>query len=65
MHFSKGKIFPISSVDKWLRLCFNDICTYDKDFDGKLASAYEAPESRRLVRAGADSISDLIPESVL
>ena len=52
-------------VDKRFRLWLNDTCTYGKDFDGKLAFAYEAPESRRMVRAGADGISDLIPESVL
>jgi hypothetical protein len=37
----------------------------DKDVDGKSAFSDFAPESRRLVRAGANGIGGLLPELVL
>jgi len=60
----QNAFFCARAVDKWHCLWFNDIRTYRKDIDGNLPLP-EAPESRRLVEAGAKGLGILIPESVL
>ena len=61
--------FPIPemwkvSIDKQTLLWLNDNCTYEKTLTENSLSV-DAAESRRVVRAGAEALSDLIPESVL
>ena len=51
-------------VDKPLCMWLNYRNAYRKDNDGKFA-CWDAPESRRMVRAGAKRQRSLIPESVL